>query len=57
MNYINKKTVIIIAHRLSTIVNADKILVLHNGEIFEHGNHEQLINKKGLYYQMWQNIN
>lgn len=44
------RTSFIIAHRLSTVKNADKILVIDNGEIIESGNHEELIAKKGYYY-------
>ena len=44
------KTSFIIAHRLSTIRNADKIIVIENGEIIEQGNHEDLLAKKGYYY-------
>ena len=43
------KTIIMIAHRLSTIRNADQILVLNNGKIEQHGNHEELIKQGGLY--------
>ncbi|CAL4323199.1 SmdB family multidrug efflux ABC transporter permease/ATP-binding protein [Buchnera aphidicola] len=45
-------TLIIIAHRLSTIIKSDKIFVLKKGKILEVGNHKQLIQKKGLYYNM-----
>jgi ATP-binding cassette, subfamily B, bacterial len=48
------RTSIVIAHRLSTIVNADQILVLENGEIVEHGTHEQLVNSRGLYFELYQ---
>ncbi len=48
------RTAIIIAHRLSTIQNADKIIVLHKGEIRETGNHQQLLAKKGIYYKLYQ---
>ncbi|MFC5284855.1 ABC transporter ATP-binding protein [Pedobacter alpinus] len=48
------KTSIIIAHRVSTIKNADKILVLDNGEIAEQGNHDELMNKKGLYFDLYE---
>ena len=44
------KTIFIIAHRLSTIRNADKIIVIENGEIIEQGNHEELLSLKGYYY-------
>lgn len=44
------KTSFIIAHRLSTIRNADKIIVIENGEIIEQGNHEELLSLKGYYY-------
>jgi ATP-binding cassette subfamily B protein len=48
------RTAIVIAHRLSTIQNADKIIVLHKGEIREIGNHQQLLAKKGIYYKLYQ---
>lgn len=47
------KTTIMIAHRLSSIVDADRILVVDNGKIVEEGNHEQLLNKNGLYNKLW----
>ena len=47
-----KRTIIAIAHRLSTIMNADLILVIHKGVIAESGTHEQLMEKKGIYYNM-----
>jgi subfamily B ATP-binding cassette protein HlyB/CyaB len=46
------RTAVVIAHRLSTIMSADKILVLYNGSIVEEGNHGQLVDKKGMYYQL-----
>lgn len=46
------KTAIIIAHRLSTVRNADKIVVLDNGEIIEQGGHAELMEKKGLYHYL-----
>jgi ATP-binding cassette subfamily B protein len=49
------KTVIIVAHRLSTVKNADKIVVLDNGQIVETGNHQSLIEKKGAYYNLVRN--
>lgn len=48
------RTVIIIAHRLSTVMNADRIVVLHQGELVEEGDHPGLMNVKGYYYNMWQ---
>lgn len=47
------RTSFVIAHRLSTVRNADEILVLENGEIIERGNHEDLLKKKGRYYQLY----
>lgn len=49
----NGRTVFVIAHRLSTIQNSDLIVVLDKGEIIEKGNHEELMNKKGKYYQLY----
>ncbi|TCK88017.1 ATP-binding cassette subfamily B protein [Natranaerovirga hydrolytica] len=46
------RTAFIIAHRLSTIRNSDAIMVLEHGEIIERGNHEELIEQKGRYYQL-----
>ncbi len=48
------RTSIVIAHRLSTIQNADQIIVLEKGEIVEHGNHNELLNKEGHYAQLHQ---
>jgi ATP-binding cassette, subfamily B, bacterial len=44
---------VLIAHRLSTIMHADKIIVLEQGKIAEHGSHDDLLETKGLYYAMW----
>ena len=46
------RTAVVIAHRLSTIMSADKILVLYNGSVVEEGNHEELVDKKGMYFQL-----
>jgi ATP-binding cassette subfamily B protein len=43
----------VIAHRLSTIVDFDKIVVLEKGKIVEQGNHNELLDKKGVYYNLW----
>ena len=48
-----KKTIFVVAHRLSTIYKADEILVLHDGQIIEKGNHQALLEKKGSYFQFW----
>lgn len=54
MNHLVKdRTSFIIAHRLSTIRNADKIIVINDGQIKEIGSHKELINKKGIYYKMY----
>lgn len=50
---LKNKTAIIIAHRLSTIKHTDKIIVLAAGEIQESGDHNELMNKKGLYYDLY----
>lgn len=47
------KTVIVIAHRMSTIANADTILVMENGTIVEFGNHTDLLEQKGKYFDLW----
>ncbi len=47
------RTVFVIAHRLSTVQNSDVIMVLEKGEIIERGSHEDLIAKKGKYYQLY----
>ena len=50
------RTTFVIAHRLSTIRNADAIMVLENGEIIERGTHEELLERKGTYYKLWNKI-
>ncbi|MCU9595620.1 ABC transporter ATP-binding protein/permease [Caldibacillus thermolactis] len=47
------RTTFVIAHRLNTIQNADQILVIHDGEIIERGNHESLLKKNGIYSNMY----
>lgn len=48
------RTSIVVAHRLSTIQNADKIIVMHKGEIREIGTHQDLLAKQGIYYKLYQ---
>ncbi len=49
-----QRTSLVIAHRLSTIIDADNILVMEHGRIIEQGTHQELINKQGQYFSMWQ---
>ena len=51
------RTSIVIAHRLSTIINADQILVIDGGLIVESGTHEQLVEKRGLYFDLYERQN
>lgn len=53
--FFKNKTAIIIAHRLSTVQNADQIVVLDDGKIKELGNHQELIDRKGIYYSLVKN--
>ena len=53
-NLMKGRTTLVIAHRLSTIRNADRIVVLVNGEIVEEGTHETLLDKKGEYFRLYQ---
>ena len=48
------RTALIIAHRLSTIQRADKIVVMHKGQVREMGNHQQLLAQRGIYYKLYQ---
>ena len=48
------RTAVLIAHRLSTIMNADKILVLYDGAVVEEGSHQELLEKKGMYFHLVQ---
>jgi ATP-binding cassette subfamily B protein len=49
------RTVVIVAHRLSTVKNADQIIVLNNGKVIETGNHQELTQKRGAYYNLVKN--
>lgn len=51
-----EKTVIVIAHRLHTIIDADQIIVMNKGQIEEKASHQELMNKKGHYYQMIESL-
>ncbi|MBD9018193.1 MAG: ABC transporter ATP-binding protein, partial [Coprococcus comes] len=48
------RTTIMVAHRLSTIQHADKIIVMHHGEIKESGTHQELLAKDGLYKKLYE---
>lgn len=50
---IAEKTLIVIAHKLTTIKNANQILVIEDGKISEHGTHEELTQREGLYQELW----
>jgi len=54
---LKNRTSIVIAHRLSTIVNADQILVIDSGQIVERGTHEELVNNRSLYYELYERQN
>ena len=53
INLMKGRTTIAVAHRLSTIQNADKIILIHKGRIREMGNHQELLSKRGLYYNLY----
>jgi len=53
-NLLENRTAIMIAHRLSTIEKADKIIVLHHGQLREMGKHKELLDQKGIYYRLYQ---
>jgi ATP-binding cassette subfamily B protein len=56
-NLSKNRTTFIIAHRLSTVKNADRIIVLTEDGIIEDGNHNELIENKGLYYSLYNSQN
>jgi ATP-binding cassette subfamily B protein/subfamily B ATP-binding cassette protein MsbA len=47
------RTAFVIAHRLSTVVNADRIVVVHDGQVVEQGKHQELLEKQGMYYNLY----
>ncbi len=53
INNVTGKTIIMVAHKLTTISRFDKIIILQNGKIIEDGNHHELLESKGKYYEMW----
>ena len=50
------RTTLVVAHRLSTIKNADEIFVIQNGNIEEKGNHNELLEAKGIYYKLYSSM-
>ena len=54
VSLLRHQTSIVIAHRLSTIKDVDRIIVIHKGEIREGGTHQELLQKKGIYYRLYQ---
>ncbi|HEX2897544.1 MAG TPA: ABC transporter ATP-binding protein, partial [candidate division Zixibacteria bacterium] len=48
------RTSIIVAHRLSTIEKADKIIVMHHGQVREMGRHDELLKQRGIYYKLYE---
>ncbi len=53
ISFEKEQITVLIAHRLSTIMHADRIYVLERGVVVETGNHDELLQEKGLYYAMW----
>ena len=48
------RTTILVSHRVSTVKSADRIVVLHQGNIAEQGTHEDLLRRQGLYFELYQ---
>ena len=53
-NKLRDKSMLIVAHRLASVKNCDNIIVMNQGKVVEQGNHEELLAKKGKYYQLWE---
>ena len=51
---VRERTSLVIAHRLSSIRNADRIIVRHRGKVREMGSHTELLQKRGIYYRLYQ---
>ncbi|MGH9351885.1 MAG: ABC transporter ATP-binding protein, partial [Terriglobia bacterium] len=51
---LRNRTALVIAHRLSTIQNATRIVVMHKGHVRESGTHRELMQKRGIYYKLYQ---
>ncbi len=54
LELLRRKTTIVIAHRLATILHVDRILVLHDGRLVESGTHQELLRRKGYYYNLYE---
>ena len=52
-NFIQKKTVVVVAHKLKSVMGADQIVVLNKGNVAEVGRHKELMENKGIYYDLW----
>jgi len=50
---LHNRTALVIAHRLSTIQNASKIIVMHKGRVREIGTHQELLDRRGLYFKLY----
>jgi ATP-binding cassette subfamily B protein len=55
-NLLHGRTTLVIAHRLSTVRRSEQILVMDHGRIIERGNHQELLRRKGYYYQLYTGV-